>query len=223
LGVEVSTSINFEASLKKSSSWQLHLGIGMMYDHHSLQIFVFSLLLKTVEVKKKWNGLHGWPIGMLILISQISRVSLMRSQMWIQMQFQSFVHKMIQPHHILSFTKFISIIAIIHEDVVIRLFVHGFKKSAREWFKHLGRGELSSFLGLVEALCKKWIPSDHREWMPCTEYIKEMYSVMNKENIVEEDPQSTLENDEAMEDLIVPVITQFVARKKAIRLKAKLA
>jgi hypothetical protein len=94
--------------------------------------------------------------------------------------------------HILSFMEFISNIGIIHEDVVMRFFAHGLERSAREWFKHLGRGEISSFAGFVEAFCKKWSPNDHEEWMPMLKRIKEMYGVINKENLVEEAPHLLL-------------------------------
>jgi hypothetical protein len=47
LGVEVSTSINLEGLLKKAHLGDSTLGIGMRYDHYSLQIFIFSLILKT--------------------------------------------------------------------------------------------------------------------------------------------------------------------------------
>jgi hypothetical protein len=47
LGVEVSTSINFKGLLKKAHLCDYTLGIGMRYDHYSLQIFIFRLVLKT--------------------------------------------------------------------------------------------------------------------------------------------------------------------------------
>jgi hypothetical protein len=50
--------------------------------------------------------------------------------------------------------------------------------------------------------------NEHEEWIPYVEHIKGMYGVINKENLVEEDPQSPLEDDEAMEDLVAPPLEE---------------
>ena len=65
-------------------------------------------------------------------------------------------HLHLATQHVTSFIDYISDLNVVHEDVIMKLFVISMEEDANRWLKHLDRGEISSFIGLIKAFHKDW-------------------------------------------------------------------
>jgi hypothetical protein len=62
--------------------------------------------------------------------------------------------------HVTSFLDFVSRLNVMHEDVLIRLFVYSLEGDPRTWIKSCCRPkEISSLTGLIQVFLKNWDPT----------------------------------------------------------------
>jgi hypothetical protein len=58
--------------------------------------------------------------------------------------------------HVTSFIEFISRFNVVHEDVMMKMFVCTLEDEVLEWFYDCSPKEISSLAGLIRAFCKHW-------------------------------------------------------------------
>jgi hypothetical protein len=58
--------------------------------------------------------------------------------------------------HVTSFVKFMSVLDVIHDDAMMKMFVCTLENEALDWFENLRRGGISTFAGLIKAFCEHW-------------------------------------------------------------------
>jgi hypothetical protein len=56
--------------------------------------------------------------------------------------------------HVISFLEFVSKLNVIHEEVLIRLFVSSLEGDPKTWIKHCSPRKISSFAGLIQVFLK---------------------------------------------------------------------
>jgi hypothetical protein len=67
---------------------------------------------------------------------------------WVRHIWKFHGHTRLAAQHVTLFIDFISNIKEVLENVVMKMFGHTLEEDLNRWFKHVGRGEISSFAGL---------------------------------------------------------------------------
>jgi hypothetical protein len=62
--------------------------------------------------------------------------------------------------HIISFMKSNAKIDVLHEDIVMRMFLHTFDGKVVDWYGSLGDKSISSFIGFFRVFLKCWDPNN---------------------------------------------------------------
>jgi hypothetical protein len=89
--------------------------------------------------------------------------------------------------HISCFFDYISDLNIVHEDIWMRIFAMSQMEEAKDWFRSLGKGEISSFTEFTQTFINHWVPIHDQD-----QNQKIVEGMENEERIDEEGTQATM-------------------------------
>jgi hypothetical protein len=98
--------------------------------------------------------------------------------------------------HISCFLDYISDLNIVHEDIGMRMFAMPLMGEAKDWFRSLGKGEISSFIEFIQAFLYHWVPINNQDQ---NQQIIE--GMTNEERIDEDDTQATMSPSHEAKDM----------------------